>query len=83
MLHRFRCVVEHIEASYDVPFDFEVSSEFGVHSDSCYEERLVAAWTHNQLELLPGKRRIKICHECASIGHMRDACPDLVKSAWK
>ena len=74
-------MIKHIEASYNVPLDFEVSSEFGVHSGSCYEERLVAAWTHKQLALLPGKEQIEICCECALTGHMRDTCPNLVESA--
>lgn len=75
----FMKVVRYIESSFIIPEDFEVSQAYGVHSGSCYEKRLVAAYTWKQLNLKSGKKFIEMCVECGKEGHLRDECETLLR----
>merc|ERR1740130_154819 len=69
--------VTHIQKNYVVPRDFETSQKFGPHSGTCFEERLVAAYMHDQLKCRC--RRIpRICYECGVLGHDAKDCASLL-----
>lgn len=75
----YRKVVAFIEENYTIPDDFEVSSAFGVHSGTCYERRLIAAYTWGQLNPKDGATHQKMCVECGALGHFRDDCEELLR----
>ena len=75
----FRKVVQYVEANYNIPTDFEISSTYGVHSGVCYEKRLVAAYTWGQLTPKRGVTVKKLCVECGCEGHFRDDCETLIQ----
>ena len=75
----YRKVVAYVEKTFSIPQDFEVSSTFGVHSGSCYERRLIAAYVWGQLTPKDGCTAKKMCVECGEFGHFRDDCEELLK----
>jgi len=75
----YQKVVAYIEKSFDIPEDFEISSSYGVHSGSCYERRLIAAFAWGQLNPKKGVQAQKMCVECGEMGHFRDDCEELIK----
>lgn len=69
----FELVVEN----FNVPDDFEQNRSFGPLSGTSYEERVITAYNLSQLEPKEGGY-VEICSSCATIGHKRNDCPDLV-----
>ena len=76
----FMKVVAYVEDNFVVPENFEVLATFGVHSGSCYERRLIAAYTWGQLRPKNGQTAGKMCVECGQMGHYRDDCAELLNS---
>ena len=75
----YKKVVSYVEKCFEVPKDFEISASYGVHSGSCYERRLIAAFVWGQLLPKPGVVPQKMCVECGQKGHFRDECEDLLR----
>jgi hypothetical protein len=70
---------ELVEAYFEIPEDFEQSRSFGPLSGTCFEERAIRAYN---LSLLDPKKitnaTLEICSACATLGHKRNDCPDLI-----
>jgi len=67
-----------VEMHYMIPADFETTNH-GVLSGHCYEERVLSAYMFGQLQLKQGhdeQRGVEICITCGNTGHLRSACPD-------
>ena len=77
--HNYAKVAAYVEQNFVISEDFEVSSLYGVHSGSCYERRLIAAYTWGQLNPKPGVIAEKMCVECGCVGHFRDDCAALLQ----
>lgn len=61
---------------YHIPDNLEQCRSFGPLAGSCFEERLLQAYTLNQL--VPVAENVDICTVCASVGHRRCSCPTLI-----
>jgi len=64
-----------------IPRDIEADPKFGTYSGSCFEERVIRAYTLGQLK--PKKSKLSasslvVCSYCGEEGHARDDCPELV-----
>ena len=64
--------------AFVIPKGFENSRSFGPLSGSCFEERVISAYSNNLLEPKNAGVKIQICTSCASKGHKRDDCPELL-----
>ena len=70
-----------IRNHFNVPRDIELNSEFGPWSGICFEERILRAYTLDQL--MPKKvdidgRSLKVCTYCGEEGHLRNKCIELI-----
>lgn len=80
----FVLVKEHFE----IPRDFESNKMYGPLSGTCFEERVVEAYNHGLLQSKTrgdddgddsgNKTVVEICSHCATTGHKREGCPELV-----
>lgn len=66
------------QANYDIPAGFEHDREFGTHSGSSFEERLICAYQYGQLPLKEGATRRVLCSECGEEGHRNRDCAALL-----
>ena len=73
-LEVFRLITQH----YVIPADFEQSRKYGPLSGTCYEERVVQAYSLGKLAPVDGSEKLVICTVCATKGHRRSSCPTLV-----
>ena len=72
----YRFVREH----YLVPRDIEADPKFGPYSGSCFEERVIRAYSLGQLEPKGGggEDALLVCSYCGEVGHKRGGCPELL-----
>lgn len=72
-----RKTFELIQKHYTIPSDLEQSSQYGPLSGSCFEDRVISAYS---LGLLPSKTdaKVLICSHCATLNHRREECPQLI-----
>ena len=71
----YRFIRDH----FNIPRDIELDSKFGPWSGTCFEERVLRAYTLD--ELLPKKEdlsSLKVCTYCGEEGHVRDGCIKLI-----
>lgn len=71
----YRFIRDH----FNIPRDIELDSKFGPWSGTCFEERILRAYTLD--ELLPKKENLsslKVCTYCGEEGHVRDGCIKLI-----
>lgn len=66
-----------IQANYEIPDGFERGHEYGAHSGTCYEERVISAYTFGQLPPRAGGRAAQMCSDCGREGHFSRHCPDV------
>ena len=69
-----------IRNHFNVPRDIELNAEFGPWSGICFEERILRAYTLDQLmpkNDVDGKT-LKVCTYCGEEGHMRNGCMKLI-----
>lgn len=75
---------ELVRDHYEIPENIEQDRSYGPLSGSCYEERVIRAYNLSMLEpkgqssdgsVTTG---IEICSHCATVGHKRNECPDLI-----
>jgi hypothetical protein len=74
-----RKTFELVEAHFTLPEDLEQNPSFGPLSGTCFEERAIQAYNLSLLE--PKEERdaaVEICSNCATLGHKRNDCPDLI-----
>jgi hypothetical protein len=67
-----------VEMNFEIPEDFERNRRYGPLSGTCYEERSIRAYNLNLIEPKEENADIEICSSCATLGHRRVDCPDLV-----
>ena len=76
-----------IRNNFLIPSDIEENAKFGPHSGQCFEERVIRAYTLDQLK--PKKSHEKstssssssslfVCSYCGDVGHKRDGCSKLL-----
>jgi hypothetical protein len=71
-------VFRFIEEHFTIPTDIE-TTDFGVLSGHCFEERLISAFLDNRLQPKLGHEAFwdtQICVTCGKLGHTRNHCPD-------
>lgn len=73
-LEVFRLITQH----YVIPEGFEQSRKYGPLSGTCYEERVIQAYSLGKLTPVEGSEKLVICTVCATEGHRRSSCPTLV-----
>jgi len=62
-----------------IPRNIEADPKFGAYSGSCFEERVIRAYTLGQLEpRIPKKGSLLVCSYCGGEGHKRDDCLELL-----
>eukprot|EP00977_Amphora_coffeiformis_P008987 scaffold2033_cov164-Amphora_coffeaeformis.AAC.26 len=65
--------------SHVIPTDLEQSRAYGPLSGTCYEERVLRAYTLGKLTVKDGyDGETRICTACANQGHTRNECPTLI-----
>jgi hypothetical protein len=69
----YRLVCEH----YEIPASFEQRRAFGPLSGVSYEERIIREYSIGNLSPKEGEA-VSICTSCASLGHKREDCPNLI-----
>lgn len=70
---------EHIVNSHIIPDDLEQSRAYGPLSGSCFEERVLQAYSLGKLAVQDGyDGETNICTQCANKGHKRMECPTLI-----
>lgn len=70
---------ELILDSHVIPKDLETSRAFGPLSGTCFEDRVLQAYTLGKLEVQSGyDGDTRICTVCADKGHKRTECPTLI-----
>lgn len=70
---------ELVEKHFVIPDDFETNRKYGPLSGVSFEERAIAAQAVGLLEPKSAESAsVKICSACATEGHKRTACPNLV-----
>ena len=77
-----------VEDYFEIPRDFESNKTYGPLSGTCFEERVVEAYNHGLLQSKTrgdndgddsgNKTVVEICSHCATTGHKREDCPELV-----
>lgn len=70
----YQLVIDH----YHIPKDFEHNRSYGPLSGTSYEERVIGAYRLSLLE--PQDQSVEICSNCATLGHLRNDCPELIYS---
>jgi hypothetical protein len=74
-----RKTFELVEAHFIIPRDLEQNGSFGPLSGTCFEERAIRAYNLSLLEPKEkGHAAVEICSNCATLGHKRNDCPDLI-----
>lgn len=79
-LKAYRFIRNH----YLIPLTFETDRQFGPHSGSCFEERVITAYSLGKLELKDEYRGVVdesslfVCSHCGDEGHKRDGCLELL-----
>ena len=73
----YRFIRDH----FNIPRDIELDSKFGPWSGICFEERVLRAYTLD--ELMPKNEEdvscsLKVCTYCGEEGHKRDGCLKLI-----
>jgi hypothetical protein len=72
-------VFQLVEEHFDIPKDIEQNRSYGPLSGTSYEERVIRAYTLGKLTPKDSADAdIAICTSCATVGHTRDDCPDLL-----
>ncbi|KAL3761528.1 hypothetical protein ACHAW5_003076 [Stephanodiscus triporus] len=71
-----------IRDNFLIPRDIEADPKFGVHSGSCFEERVIRAYSLGQLQPKKESKRsgrsLLVCSYCGDQGHIRDGCLKLL-----
>ena len=67
-----------VDEHFSIPKDFEQNREYGPLSGTCYEERAISAYNLGLLKPVDQASTVEICSSCASLGHKRVECPELV-----
>ncbi|KAL3925698.1 MAG: hypothetical protein SGILL_000230 [Bacillariaceae sp.] len=73
-----------VEEYFEIPRDFESNTSYGPLSGTCFEERVVEAYNHGLLKSKDWETNnddgtiVKICSHCATTGHKREDCPELI-----
>lgn len=78
-----RKVYKFIQNKFVIPLDLETSRSYGPLSGSCYQERVITAYTLGRLQRKEGieaddEKESRICSYCGEEGHMRVECPQLI-----
>ena len=76
-LNAYRFIRNH----FLIPRDIETDPKFGPYSGSCFEERVIRAYSLGQLEPKEpksGESLLSVCTYCGDEGHKRDDCLDLL-----
>jgi hypothetical protein len=71
----YRFIRDH----FNIPKDIELDSKFGPWSGICFEERVMRAYTLD--ELMPKKKGVnslKVCTYCGEEGHKKGGCMKLI-----
>ncbi len=71
----YRFIRDH----FNIPRDIELDSKFGPWSGICFEERVLRAYTLD--ELMPknkGVNSLKVCTYCGEEGHKKGGCMKLI-----
>lgn len=72
-------VFQLVEEHFDIPKDIEQNRSYGPLSGTSYEERVIRTYTLGKLTSKdPADANVTICTSCATVGHKRDDCPDLL-----
>jgi hypothetical protein len=70
---------ELVTRYFVIPEDFEQSRSYGPLSGSCFEQRVIRAHNLNLLEPRNEEyANLEICSNCATKGHKRNDCPNLI-----
>ena len=68
-----------VDKHFIIPKDLEQSRKYGPLSGTCFEERVISAYTLNLLEpRSKSSSSVAICSVCAVEGHRRNQCPTLI-----
>lgn len=76
-----------IRNNFLIPSDIEENAKFGPHSGQCFEERVIRAYTLDQLKPKKSHEKITttssssslfVCSYCGDQGHKRDGCLKLL-----
>jgi hypothetical protein len=74
-MNAYRFIRNH----FNIPRDIEVDSKFGPWSGTCFEERILRAYTLDQLKSKSGDGSLlRVCTYCGEEGHKRDRCMKLI-----
>ena len=76
-LNSYRFIRKH----FLIPFDIETDPDFGPYSGSCFEERVIRAYSLGQLkpkQTAKNGESLLVCTYCGDEGHKRDACLKLL-----
>jgi hypothetical protein len=72
-------VFQWVEQRFGIPKDLEQNRSYGPLSGTSYEERVIRAHALGKLTAKdPADADVAICTSCATVGHMREDCPDLL-----
>ncbi|KAL9178760.1 hypothetical protein ACHAXT_003891 [Thalassiosira profunda] len=68
-----------VRENFLVPLDIEADPKFGPYSGSCFEERVIRAYSLGQLEPKGGVGEdALVCSYCGEEGHKREGCLELL-----
>ena len=69
-----------IRNNFLIPRTFETDGKFGPLSGSCFEERVIRAYSLGELEPRENiaESSLKVCTYCGEEGHMKENCTDLL-----
>lgn len=76
-LNSYRFIRNH----FLIPFDIETDPDFGPYSGSCFEERVIRAYSLGQLkpkQTAKNGESLLVCTYCGDEGHKRDGCLKLL-----
>ena len=73
-------VYRFIRDNFCIPNTFETDHKFGPLSGSCFEERVIRAYSLGELEPRKGttKCNLLVCTYCGGEGHKKDSCRNLI-----
>ena len=71
-------VFDLVTKHYVVPNGFENCRSYGPKSGVSFEQRVIAAYATHSFQPKIGAARVQICTACATVGHDRDDCPELL-----